>query len=114
MTKSERRGTLLEGRARFEIVRESRPFVVEVGSGAVRTAEGVLDVGVRNHDEVEVALVSGQAEVRRGSSDDGVHALVADRPVRYFASHPILVTDDGVNRREWPSDRKSTRLNSSH
>src|SRR3546814_11392217 len=76
MTKSERRGTLLEGRARFEIVRESRPYVVEVGSGAVRTAEGVLDVGVRNHDEVEVALVSGQAEVRRGSSDDGVHALV--------------------------------------
>ena len=111
MTKSERRVTLREGRARFEIVRESRPFVVEAGSGAVRTAEGVLDVGVRNHDEVEVALVSGQADIRRVSPDDGVHALVADRPVRYSASasHPILVTDDGVNRRDWPSGWVSYR-----
>jgi transmembrane sensor len=105
MTKSERRVKLHEGRARFEIARENRPFVVEAGSGVVSTAEGVLDIGFRNHDQVEVDLVSGQADVRPLVTDHVAHALAADWPFRYSASafRPTLLADDGINRRDWPS-----------
>ena len=115
MTESERRVKLHEGRARFEIVRDRRPFVVEAGSGAASTEEGVVDVGFRTRGQIEVGLVSGRADVHalvpETERSNGMHALAADHPVRYsaFSFRPTPATADGSNRRDWPSGWVSYR-----
>jgi transmembrane sensor len=61
--------SLLEGRARFEVAHESRPFVVQA-NGALVTALGtVFDVGLGPRKQVSVALLEGAVEVVETDTD---------------------------------------------
>jgi len=65
--KSERRAILREGRARFEVATDPRPFVIEAAATTVRSAPGVVEIG-RLQDGVRVEVREGRAgaEVGRG------------------------------------------------
>jgi transmembrane sensor len=56
---SERRIRLNEGKARLTVWRGELPIVLEAGPGAIRVADGVVDVSMANADRIEVDLVSG-------------------------------------------------------
>jgi transmembrane sensor len=62
-TGAERRLVLLEGRARFDVFHEARPFVVAVGGGTV-TARGTLfEVALGPGGHVSVRLFRGRVDV---------------------------------------------------
>jgi transmembrane sensor len=62
-TAAERRLVLLEGRARFDVFHESRPFVVAAGGGTV-TARGTLfEVALGPGGHVSVRLLRGRVDV---------------------------------------------------
>lgn len=109
MTPAGRRVKLREGKARFAVVRDRRPFVVEAGAGAVRADEAVFDVGYGDGDQIEVSLVSGRANVRplvqTAAYSTDARVLPADRSLRYSVRNfrPMPVTDSGANRHDWPS-----------
>lgn len=64
----ERRLQLRQGRARFDVAHEARPFIVEA-PGALVIAHGtVFDVAVETGGVVKVALLSGSVEVRQPSA----------------------------------------------
>jgi len=78
---SERRSLrLLEGRARFDVAHETRPFVVDAGAGAV-TAHGTLfDVVLSPDDHVVVRLLRGAIDVALPPSGPSF----GDVPVRHL------------------------------
>jgi transmembrane sensor len=74
---AERRLTLLEGRARFIVAHEVRPFIVSAVSNEVVATGTVFDVSLI-HDRLAVVLLEGSVEVRSvGSPRRGVHRLAA-------------------------------------
>lgn len=54
---------LLRGRARFDVAREPRPFVIATGSGSVSTSASILDVAYYDKTTM-VGVVSGTAEAQ--------------------------------------------------
>ena len=77
-TRSERRLTLREGRARFTVAHESRPFIVGAGSSEVIATGTVFDVSLID-DRLAVVLLEGSVEVRQraASREAGVHQVQA-------------------------------------
>jgi len=73
-TASQRLLTLRDGRARFVVAHESRPFVVRAASNEVIATGTVFDVSLLQ-DRLAVLLIEGSVEVRRGGG--GVHRLAA-------------------------------------
>ncbi|MDE2623728.1 MAG: FecR domain-containing protein, partial [Betaproteobacteria bacterium] len=108
MTLEERRLRLQRGKARFEVVRERRPFVVEAGAGTVTAHQAVFDVGYEQNDRVNVNLISGSANMR-GLVRPAVYT-VPDQPLRLgkpvfypldtFA--PAQADSSGTITRDWP------------
>lgn len=108
MSEAERRLRLRQGKARFAVVADPRPFVVEAGSGTVEAKQAVFDVGYGDREQVLVHLVSGQAGIR-AMAQPAVYTvpartLLAGQPVRYpvGAFRPEPVIDAGTDRRDWP------------
>ncbi len=108
MNEAERRLRLRQGKARFAVAADPRPFVVEAGSGAVEARQAVFDVSYGDHEQVMVHLVSGQADIR-AMAQPAVYTVVgrpllAGQPVRYPVEtfRPEPVTDTGTDRRDWP------------
>lgn len=66
-TKAERMLTLKEGRARFKVAHEARPFVVRAGSSRVVATGTLFDVSLIG-GRTAVLLLEGSVEV--GASDD--------------------------------------------
>lgn len=62
-TKAERRLTLIEGRARFQVAHEARPFVVRAGSTDVVATGTLFDVSLIG-GRTDVVLLQGSVEVR--------------------------------------------------
>lgn len=95
--RSERRAVVREGRARFEIALDPRPFIVEAAPARVTTGPAVLDVE-RFGDDARVEVLSGSATAtlnsdgKQGSSvnigagqgfssgqEPGTYVLTSDR-----------------------------------
>lgn len=77
-TASERLLTLREGRARFVVAHESRPFIVSAASNEVIATGTVFDVSLIQN-RLAVLLIEGSVEVRQspGSRRGAVHRLEA-------------------------------------
>lgn len=105
---AERRLRLRQGKARFTVAADPRPFVVEAGSGTIEAREAVFDVSYGDREQVFVNLVSGKADMRAMAQPAvytvPVRPLVTGQPVRYPAAEfrPQPVTDTGTDRRDWP------------
>lgn len=54
---------LSQGRARFEVAHEGRPFVVLAGGGSVTARGTVFDVAVADGKRIEVCLLEGAVDV---------------------------------------------------
>ncbi|WP_242129597.1 FecR domain-containing protein [Sphingobium sp. Sx8-8] len=108
MGKAERRLRLRQGKARFAVATDPRPFVVEAGSGRIEAQQAVFDVDYGDHEQVFVNLLSGKADIRSMAQPAvytvPVRPLLTGQPVRYRlgAFRPEPVIDTGADRRDWP------------
>jgi transmembrane sensor len=75
---ADRQLTLLEGRARFDVAHEARPFIVTAASRNVIATGTVFDVSLID-GRLAVLLIEGSVEVRRSSrsSSNDLHRLQA-------------------------------------
>jgi len=75
---TERRLVLHEGRARFAVAHEARPFIVQAGANQVVATGTLFDVSLLD-DRLSVVLLEGTVEVRqtRGSAPPAVRRLEA-------------------------------------
>lgn len=99
--------TLTEGRARFEVAHEIRPFVVEAGTGEIIAHGTIFDVEIKGAGRVQVALLRGAIAVR-------VHGVKANRIAsRELIAHQSTDFDatgfaapaqaTPLQARDWPS-----------
>lgn len=98
--------TLTEGRARFEVAHEIRPFVVEAGTGEITAHGTIFDVEIKAAGRVQVALLRGAIAVRvhdvksnRIASRELIAHQRTDFDVSGFAV-PIQATPFQAN--DWP------------
>jgi transmembrane sensor len=73
---SKRLVSLLEGRARFEVARDSRPFIVRAGSSEIATSGTLFDVSVYG-GQATVVLIKGSVLVRDPPSSGVISRLEA-------------------------------------
>jgi len=66
--------TLEQGRARFSVAHERRPFVVHAGNTMVIARGAKFDVAFRKSQDVEIALLEGRVDIRRPRSPQGMTA----------------------------------------
>ena len=68
--RSERRAVVQKGRARFEVARDTRPFIIEAGAATVRSGPAVLDVeALGEHSRIEVHSGSATASLRSNTQE---------------------------------------------
>jgi transmembrane sensor len=103
----ERRLVLSRGRARFEVAHEDRPFVVVAGNGTITAHGTIFDVDLRDHGQVQVALLRGAVDVKVGNGpnhEPAVRRLRPDQNVEFDPTgfveptRPIRATTT-----DWPS-----------
>lgn len=99
---------LVRGRARFNVEKDERPFVVAAGNGTVTALGTSFDVALARDERVTVQLFEGSVDVRvRGDRS------AAEMPVRLApgqqlifraekAASPIQVTSAPIADRRWP------------
>ena len=68
---TERRLTLLGGKARFEVAHERRPFVVHAGGGSVTAHGTIFEVALSSDRHVSVRLIEGVVDVALPSGSRG-------------------------------------------
>lgn len=110
MNASQRGLRLDQGRARVVIARDSRPFALQAGSGAVVATEASVDIGFRPGGEIEVRLLAGDASMQGVALRSAAYLqidgepLAIDRPIAYprreFA--PRVVETENLYGRDWP------------
>lgn len=98
--RSERRAEVREGRARFEIAADARPFVVEAGTARVTSGPAVLDVE-RRGDEARVEVLSGSATASLDSA--GQQPPVTVGAGEGFSSGQLGPFPLDADRSAWPS-----------
>ena len=119
VTAKERRLKLLEGTARIAVKREARPFIVEAGVGEASALAATFDIGMADHGQIEVAVLSGEVELRsllrpavlRGNT----RKVQSGQATAYIASTfaPSAVEREGIDRADWPdgwADYEATPL----
>jgi transmembrane sensor len=104
-TKSNRILRVGQGRARFAVAHETRPFIVDAGTGRVIARGTVFDVTVGNDGQIEVKLLQGVVDVyartalhTHAQSSHG-RRLAAGQQLAISQGTPALsvtsLTDDG-------------------
>jgi transmembrane sensor len=102
-TPSRRLLTLRDGRARFVVAHESRPFVVRAASNEVIATGTVFDVSLLQ-DRLSVLLIQGSVEVRRGSGGVGsIHRLAAGQKLVIADGAPALSQRATRGETLWPT-----------
>lgn len=103
-TPSQRLLTLRDGRARFVVAHENRPFIVRAASNEVIATGTVFDVSLLQ-DRLAVLLIEGSVEVRRGGGGgvETVHRLAAGQ--KLVIANGALAENRRATRGEtlWPS-----------
>lgn len=107
--RSKRHALLRQGRARFVVAADPRPFTIQAGNGEVVAAEGAIDVGVDGNGRVELRLRSGSANVKARSTPKDMQSesvpLAIDRPVLYAGGDfaPRVVAAPTADTSDWPN-----------
>ena len=107
--RSKRHALLRQGRARFDVAADPRPFTIQAGNGDIVAAEGAIDVGVDGNARVELRLRSGSASVKAHnmSTDSQSESipLTIDRPLLCAGGDfvPRVVTAPTADTRDWPN-----------
>ncbi|MDD3800145.1 MAG: FecR domain-containing protein [Novosphingobium sp.] len=107
--RSKRRALLRQGRARFVVAADPRPFTIQAGNGHVVAAEGAIDVGMDGNAHVELRLRSGSASVKARDTSTNRQSqsmpLTIDHPVLYAGGDfaPRVVTAPTADTRDWPT-----------
>ncbi|WP_374551399.1 FecR family protein [Sphingobium yanoikuyae] len=108
MTAKERRLRLLEGKARVAIAGDARPFFFEAGAGELSASSARFDVDLRGDGEIEVAVLSGDVELRSlmrpAVLRTGPQRIPAGQSFAYledsFAPSPLA--KESTNYLDWP------------
>ena len=118
MSKDSRRLRLAQGKARLDIVDDSRPFTVEVGSGEILTNLAVLDIGYQGSQTATVQLIAGDAQLRPAAEFASLKP--SSRPLAVgglltvgMEQFRVSEVTSPANRKNWPSgwvEYKSIRL----
>ncbi|GLI98036.1 FecR domain-containing protein [Sphingobium sp. BS19] len=105
---NERRLRFQQGRARIAVRSDGRPFIVEAGQGELLTRAARFDIGRKSDGRIEIAVLSGQIELRRLLRPAVIrsysHHAQAGQTIVYSAGNfrPVAGLRDGVDRRDWP------------
>lgn len=94
-SKAERRLTLREGRARFQVAHEARPFLVRAGSSEVVATGTLFDVSVIG-GHTAVVLLQGSVEVRAV----GVRQARGSQVDRLTAGQKLILVDSAPAQRQ--------------
>lgn len=98
-----RQALLRQGRARFIVKPDSRPFTIEAADGRVISGQGTIDVEVDKADQANVRLRAGAASVQ--VDGDETKPLTVDQPMVFSVATvgpvPVLAPPDDT--RDWPS-----------
>jgi len=103
-TVSERLLTLHEGRARFIVAHEARPFIVRAASNEVVATGTIFDVSLIQ-DRVAVVLLQGSVEVRQrdGGRSNGVQRLAAGQRLTIAGEAPPETQPATRGETLWPT-----------
>ncbi|MGQ0588634.1 MAG: FecR family protein [Sphingosinicella sp.] len=103
-TASQRLLILRDGRARFFVAHESRPFVVRAASNEVTATGTVFDVSLIQ-DRLAVLLIEGSVEVRRlgGGGEAAVHRLAAGHKLVIAGQAPAVSQRATRGETLWPT-----------
>lgn len=102
-TSSERLLLLREGRARFIVAHEARPFVVRAASSEVVATGTMFDVSLVQQ-RMAVLLIEGTVEVRqRGSGGSTVHRLAAGQKLVIAGGSPAVRQPVARGETLWPT-----------
>jgi transmembrane sensor len=103
LTKAERKLTLREGRARFQVAHEARPFAVRAGSSEVVATGTLFDVSLIG-GRTTVLLLEGSVEVRAAGSPQAQ----APRPERLKPGQKLILAGSApAERRQATSGDKN-------
>ncbi|AJA11694.1 hypothetical protein SKP52_24260 (plasmid) [Sphingopyxis fribergensis] len=99
---------LVRGRARFNVEKDNRPFVVAAGNGTITALGTSFDVGLARDERVTVQLFEGSVDVRVRRDLSAAETPVRLAPGQQLifraekAAAPIQVTNAPVTDRRWP------------
>ncbi|RIA46777.1 FecR family protein [Hephaestia caeni] len=98
-----RQALLRQGRARFIVKPDSRPFTIEAANGKVLSGQGTVDVQVDKARQADVRLRAGSASLQVEGRD--AKPLVVDQPIVFSAAsaRPTPVVAPPDDTRDWPS-----------
>ncbi|EZP82435.1 putative FecR [Novosphingobium resinovorum] len=106
MDSARRHAMIEEGRARFVVKADERPFTIEAGAGKLVTSKGTLDVSMGRDRRVDLQLRAGMADLRDGEEgkDAVARMLTIGQPITYQAGafEPRPVAAPIVDTRNWP------------
>jgi len=114
ITGHERRIRLTRGHIRLSIAKDSRPFRVDAGAGAITApmaSEASFDIGYDDAERVRVAMISGHAEARPllQTAHWAVPAATLDAgqnlgwSTQGFSSFPEAAGTSHVDAAQWPT-----------
>ena len=101
-TEAERKLTLREGRARFQVAHERRPFVVGAGSSEVVATGTLFDVSLIG-DRTTVLLLEGSVEIRAKDDQRKLERLVPGQKLILASSAPAERRRAGRGEAAWPT-----------
>lgn len=103
ITATERRLTLREGRVRFMVAHERRPFIVSAAANEVVATGTVFDVDLI-HGRLAVVLLQGAVEVRRanGRTASAIHRLRAGQKLIATSQSSPIVGRAARGESLWP------------
>ncbi|HYC94187.1 MAG TPA: FecR domain-containing protein [Sphingomicrobium sp.] len=101
-TKAERRLTLREGRARFQVAHETRPFVVRAGSSEVVATGTLFDVSLIG-GRTTILLLEGSVEVRDQDQRGRLGRLTPGQKLIVAGSAPAQRRPAARGEASWPT-----------
>lgn len=104
----ERRLQFQQGRARIAVKSDGRPLTVIAGEGEIFTRTALFDVSRSMDDRIEIAVLSGEVELRDLLRPATLHTYsrhvragqAVTYPARKFRPEPLR--RQGIDRRDWP------------
>jgi len=98
----QRHALLHQGRARFIVKADPRPFIIEVANRQVVSNDATVDVEVDQSRRANVQLRTGAASVQTDGRD--ARTLVIDQPISYAPDKSLAApADTSVDTRDWPN-----------
>lgn len=101
-TETERKLTLREGRARFQVAHEQRPFIVRAGSGEVVATGTLFDVSLIG-GRTTVLLLEGSVEVRAQDDRRTLERLTPGQKLILAPSAPAERRTAARGEAAWPT-----------